>query len=189
MSAQPAESIHPLLEHRGPWTEHDYLALPELEGTRIELVDGDLVMSPWPDNPHQRLVFRLCQVLDQQVPPGYEALPGGNVRLDAGQILIPDVFITTIGDRLVNDVGDVLLVAEIVSKHGKARDRIIKPLLYAAAGVLWYLHVERWPELTLVLHRLENGSYVEWGRAQDGEQLEVPELGITIDVDALTRQV
>lgn len=59
MTVEPLPREHPLLDHRGPSSEEDYLALPELVGVRIELIDGDLVMSPWQDNAHQRPVSLL----------------------------------------------------------------------------------------------------------------------------------
>jgi len=188
MSAEPVQQSHPLLDHRGPWSEEDYLALPEVEGARIELVDGDLVMSPWPDNLHQRLVRQLCSELDRQALDGYEALPGGNVRLATGQINIPDVLLVTIADRAVNDAADVLLVAEIVSDSGRFRDRILKPVLYAEAGILWYIRVEPTPRLEVVLHRLEKGKYVEQKLAGAGQRVEIPDLGLDIEVDALLRR-
>lgn len=184
MTAEPIQA-HPLLDHRGPWSEEDYLALPEVEGARIELVDGDLVMSPWPDNAHQRLVRQLCAELDRQAPDGYEALPGGNVRLASGRICIPDVILVTIGDRDVNDAANVPLVAEIVSESGRFRDRVLKPVLYAEAGIPWYIRVEPRPRVELVLHRLDRGNYVEHARAREGERVAIPELGVTIDMDTL----
>lgn len=189
MTAEPVrQAAHPLLDHRGPWSEEDYLALPEVEGSRIELVDGDLVMSPSPDNLHQRLVRQLCLVLDRQAPDGYEALPGGNVRLTAGRVNIPDVFLTTTADRTVNDAADVPLVAEVVSESGRVRDRLLKPALYAEAGIPWYIRIEPRPRLELVLHRLEHGLYVEHARAGPGGQVEVPDLGLMIEVDALRQR-
>ncbi|MGH9248446.1 MAG: Uma2 family endonuclease [Acidimicrobiales bacterium] len=185
MTVEPVQHTHPLLDHRGPWSEADYLALPEVEGTRIDLVDGDLVLSPSPDNAHQRLVALLLFELHRQVPDGYEALPGGNVRLASGRINIPDVLVVTLADRIVNDAADVPLVAEIVSDSGRFRDRILKPVLYAEAGIPWYIRVEPRPRVELVLHRLEKGRYVEQGRAHEGQRVEIPELGITIEVDAL----
>lgn len=185
MTAEPVPQMHPLLDHRGPWSEEDYLALPEMEGVRIELVDGDLVMSPWPDNAHQRLVRQLCSELHRQAPEGYEALPGGNVRLATGRVSIPDVFLVTIADRAINDAADVPLVAEIVSESGRFRDRVLKPVLYAEAGIPWYVRVEQEPHLEVVLHRLEKGRYVEQVRAGAGQNVEVAALGIVVEVDAL----
>jgi hypothetical protein len=46
-----------LFDHDGPWTEQDFLALPEER--RIELLDGELLVSPAPRHAHQRLSSRL----------------------------------------------------------------------------------------------------------------------------------
>ena len=185
MTAEPVPQTHPLLDHNGPWAEEEYLALPEMDGVRIELVDGDLVMSPSPGNAHQRLVGPLWQELQRQAPEGFEAFPGGNVRLTSGRINIPDVLLAKVTDQVVNDAADVPLVAEIVSETGRFRDRVLKPLLYAEAGIPWYLRVEQDPRVEVVSYRLEQGRYVEHARARAGERVQIPELGITIEVDAL----
>ena len=63
MTAEPVPQTHPLLDHNGPWAEEEYLGLPELYGVRIELVDGDLVMSTSPGNAYQRLVGHLLNAV------------------------------------------------------------------------------------------------------------------------------
>lgn len=189
MTAEPMYQPHPLLDHRGPWTEEDYLALPEIEGLRIELVDGELIMSPIGEHAHQRLVGRLFVELDRLLPEPFEALPGANVRLGFGRFNIPDVVVLTEPrDVVFSQAAEVPLAVEVVSKSGRARDRILKPALYAEAGIRWYLVVEHKPELLLILYRLANGAYVEHGRAREGERLELPDLGVTLETDALIRR-
>ena len=56
--------------HDGPWTEDDFLALPEDRG--IELLDGELLMSPYASIPHQRLASRLWLTLDTARPANIE---------------------------------------------------------------------------------------------------------------------
>ncbi len=54
----PSTAQSGLLDHVGPWTERDYLALPE-DRRRIELLDGGLLASPAAGGRHQRLSSHL----------------------------------------------------------------------------------------------------------------------------------
>jgi Uma2 family endonuclease len=72
-----------MLEHVGPWTEQDYLALPA-DRRRIELLDGSLLVSPSAGYRHQRLSFQLCYALAVAAPPGFEMLEAINVRVAPG---------------------------------------------------------------------------------------------------------
>lgn len=189
MSAEPVYATHPLLAHRGPWSEEEYLALPEIEGYRVELLDGDLLMSPAAGSPHQRIGSRLWRVLEEQLPDDLEALEAANVRLGDRRLVIPDGVVTRdLSDWLICPVDSIVLLVEVESPHGKARDRIIKPAFYADAGVPWYLRIEPRPKLELVLGRRKRSEYVEHARAAEGEVLEIPDLGVTIDVDRLLRR-
>jgi Uma2 family endonuclease len=94
--AAPADVGRPV--HTGPWTLEEVLALPEDYGQRVELVDGNLVMSPLGAIPHQRLVRCIVVALNAVLPDGFELLPGANVVLDDKRLLIPDLVVTmTVG--------------------------------------------------------------------------------------------
>jgi hypothetical protein len=43
---------------RGVWSEADYMALPETS-VKVELFDGELVMTPPPNIEHQDIVYAL----------------------------------------------------------------------------------------------------------------------------------
>lgn len=164
------------LEHEGPWTEADLLALGETS-QRIELLDGSLWVSPAQNGPHQDISGRLLATL----------LPGGdeaglrvrldvNVRLKSARIMQPDLIISR-GPRAVSvtDASDVLLVCEITSPSNAITDRAVKRHLYAEAGIAWYLLIE--PELTnyesvtLSLLRLTEDGYITYATARGDETL------------------
>jgi Uma2 family endonuclease len=177
-----------LLDHVGPWTERDYLALPD-DRRRIELLDGGLLVSPAAGGRHQRLSFHLCHALGRAAPSWLEVLEAINVRVAPGRILIPDlVVVTNPGlDLTVWDPPEVAMVVELVSPGSIADDRAIKPQLYSAAGIDHYLRVELGsPNPTSVAYRLQRGHYVEVTSSRPDELLRLAEpFPIELDLAAL----
>ncbi|MGQ0717012.1 MAG: Uma2 family endonuclease [Pseudonocardiales bacterium] len=173
-----------LLDHVGPWTERDYLALPE-DRRRIELLDGGLLVSPAAGGRHQRLSFHLCHALGLAAPNWLEVLEAINVRVAPGRILIPDlVVVTNPGlDLTVWDPADVAMVVEIVSAGSVAADRAIKPQLYSAAGIEHYLRVELAnPGPGSTAYQLQRGRYVEVASTKPGQVLRLAEP-FPVDLD------
>jgi Uma2 family endonuclease len=179
------------LDHPGPWTEEEFLALPD-EGQRHELLDGSLLVTPAPSSEHQQVARRLANALEAAAPDGWEVVEAVNVRVGPSRILIPDVVVTSRqGDMLVYVAADVALVAEVVSPSTLAADRLLKPELYAAAGIGWYLRVELSGEASpeVIAYRLSGRSYQEFGRAQPGRTLLLPPpVELRIDPGALRRR-
>lgn len=166
-----------LLDHVGPWTERDYLALPE-DRRRIELLDGGLLVRPVAGGRHQRLSFQLCYALGRAAPSELEVLEAVNVRVAPGRILIPDlVVVTNPGlDLTVWDPAAVVMAVEIVSPGSIAADRAIKPPLYAAAGIEHYLRIELGtPGPSSVACRLRRGCYAQVTSSRPGELLRLAE--------------
>jgi Uma2 family endonuclease len=162
-----------LLDHVGPWTEDEYLALPE-DNRRIELLDGGLLVNPSPSGPHQRLSSHLWLALSTAAPAGLEVIAAINVRVAPGRILIPDLAVVTNPgvDLTVWPADGVAMVVEIMSPGSVATDRAIKPELYARGGIEHYLCVElgrRGPKG--LLYGLENGRLVQTARSEPGDQL------------------
>lgn len=173
--ASPAQPD--LLDHVGPWTERDYLALPE-DRRRIELLDGGLLVSPAAGGRHQRLSFQLCYALGRAAPNGLEVLEAINVRVAPGRIVIPDLAVVTNPglDLTVWDPPYVVMVVEIVSPGSVAADRAIKPPLYSAAGIEHYLRIELVkPGPSAVAYRSERGHYVQVASARPGRLLRLTE--------------
>ncbi len=182
-----AAPIPQVFEHVGPWTEKEFLALPV--DRRIELLDGALLVSPSARGKHQRLSLRLAFALDAAVPVGLEVLEAINVRVGPGKILIPDLAVITVPglDLAVYQAADVVLVVEIAGPGTAVVDRVVKPQLYAQAGIPHYLRIEQ-DEAgpSAVAYRLQRNHYVEVARADPGQPLVLTEpFLVTLDLAAL----
>lgn len=156
-------------EHQGQWTEEDFLAMDD-PTRRIELIDGNLVVSPSPTPKHQTISRRLAAMLDQGAESaGLLVLEAVNVRLRPGRIPIPDLVVTEQIDldKLVIDVEDVRLVCEIVSPSNAANDKVRKMQYYSAAGIPWYLLVEQ-KTTRMHLYRLDGDQYREHAAVEPG---------------------
>jgi Uma2 family endonuclease len=158
--------------HAGPWTEDDYFALPDVPA-RVELVDGALLVTPLSSLAHQRLILEVTNLLAVScADPGWEALPGANVRLWQDHIRAPDALVVRSGlQQLKVGPGDVLVLVEITSPGNFRQDMIVKHGDYAEAGVPFYLRVDLHKgieELTASAYELIEGRYHEYGGAPDG---------------------
>ncbi|MEV4821258.1 Uma2 family endonuclease [Micromonospora sp. NPDC049274] len=159
-----------------PWTESDYLALGET-AQRIELLDGGLLIGPSPSVRHQVIVGGLIVALERGcATTNRTVLPVINLRLNATRILNPDLVVTSELDftGLCVPADAVLLVGEVAAPHSATIDRVLKPHLYAEAGIEWYLLVEQ-ESLTLHLYQRQGGHYVERATTKRGEVLELTE--------------
>lgn len=162
----PAPSFH----HDGPWTLEEVLALPEDPSQRVELVDGALLVSPLGTGRHQMLVGDCYAALRAACPPDYEAMPGVNVGLSGGRMLIPDFTVNSVGFRgLLLPVHDLLLAGEVLSPSTRLQDLTLKKRLYGEAGVPFYLVVDpRNGEPVATLFELDGVEYVESARSTGG---------------------
>jgi Uma2 family endonuclease len=176
--AAPADVGRPV--HKGPWTLDEVLALPEDYGQRVELVDGNLVMSPLGSVKHQILAAEVFFALRTAAPADVMPTIDLNVQLSNERLLIPDFTIVkrtraeeaidrTGADGLALSATDVVLVGEILSPSSRTYDLVFKRELYAEAGVPYYLVVDpKGSPATAVLFELDDGRYREVARSEDG---------------------
>src|SRR5439155_13353707 len=142
-------------------SEAEFLRLPE-STTKIELLDGEVVVSPSPSYWHQEIVGRIVVALRAWAGRRKRPITVGHAPLDVrfapGRILQPDVFVLS-GRVPRRHRGPIERIPELcveVLSEDRVHDRVTKRLLYAAAGVkeYWVAEpaglVERWsgPGLT-----------------------------------------
>ncbi|WP_431927914.1 Uma2 family endonuclease [Nonomuraea jabiensis] len=142
-----------------PYTVDDLFKLPD-DGNRYELFNGSLLVSPAPTSPHQRAIYRLQRILDDAAPLELEPLATVNLRVTDKDYYIPDLVIVPADrDQLMYSPEEILLAAEVVSPSTRMRDRGLKVMAYAAAGIPSYWRVEMGEGPTLYVYELNGDSY------------------------------
>jgi Uma2 family endonuclease len=122
--------------------------LPDSDNFRLELLDGEVVMTSRPSPAHQHYIFQLGIVLD-----GWgKSQKLGRVFLDTQMTLdpawspIPDaLFLATahlnrVGGQRIDGAAD--LVVEVLSPSDEQADRRTKFEAYARFGIAWYWIVD-----------------------------------------------
>lgn len=129
-----------------PFTVEDYDLLPE--GSRYQLIDGELLMSPSPSALHQRILGALFFALQQYLhshPNGLVLLSPFDVQLSNLDVFQPDLCWFSSGRRSrvtpQRALGAPDLVVEILSPRTAHYDLQLKRPLYARDGVreLWLI--------------------------------------------------
>ena len=114
-----------------------------------------------------------------------------NLRLAGGRILQPDIVVADTDDvGTTVEAAEARLVVEVVLPSNAGTDRLLKPQLYAAAGIGWYLRVEQ-PQDAVELHlqRLVDGRYGPAEIAGPGQTLASGEpFPFEIEVASLLRR-
>lgn len=163
----------------GDWTTDDLDAMPE-DGRRRELIDGVLIVSPSPARFHQLVAARLCVALEEGCPEDYDVTQGVEVRVSRRRSFIPDVLVVnaqaSTDETHIYQPHDVLLAVEIVSPNSIAMDHVMKPALYAEAGIPLYWCIDTRGEVTVHTHRLKGDAdvYAPTGTFTDVIALDQP---------------
>ncbi|MFJ4669544.1 Uma2 family endonuclease [Kitasatospora purpeofusca] len=188
----------------------EYLRLPD-DGTRVEVVGGEIVVSPAPVFAHGGILsdvqrgFERALFLDGAFP--WRAVQAVNVDLiEVGDGYVPDLVVLRKdieAEKRAEDVlhlhpQDLSLVVEVTSASNAGHDRRpmfgrqVKPTKwngYARSGVPYYLLVDRDPRQPGVMLFGEpnkaEAAYEVLGEWKFGEAVRLPEpFGIEIDTDA-----
>jgi Uma2 family endonuclease len=112
---------------------------------RYELVDGELLVTPAPSGRHQRIIFRLAQLLAPYLAEhkiGEIFLGPAELRLVTGERYEPDLFVVPLVDgRRAPDnleLTKALLICETLSPGSSRHDRITKRRAFQRNGVPEY---------------------------------------------------
>jgi Uma2 family endonuclease len=169
-------------------TLDEFLALPEDNGQRYELEKGILVASPRPVPPRQRVGNRLTHILDEQMPPEWEAFTELEVVVsdrEPATVRVPDVVV--IPPNWVHSqvpAAKVLIAVEVTSPRSRRKATRVKPMKYAEAGIPHYWVIDLAPPATLTAHVLVDGRYQET-QTVTGEFTTLDPFPLQINVPAL----
>jgi len=129
-------------------SEAEFLSLPE-SNQLVELVDGEVIVSPSPSFWHQevqvRLVVQLRQWAARQAIPVVVGQSPRDVKLAPNRIVQPDAFVLLEHSIARDHAGPIDRVPDLcveVLSGDRTSDRLTKRFLYGAAGVREYWVVE-----------------------------------------------
>jgi Uma2 family endonuclease len=164
------------------------------EGVRVELIDGELVVSPTGSVWHSGAVYGLTVELVKLAERRNWVI---HTNLTAHisptrERLIPDLMVAPKDAAPFGEcellASGALLVAEVVSPWSQRRDRELKPRAYAQGGVPLYVLIDRFgdlPAVTLFSQPGEDG-YGKRQVAAAGEPLRLPKpFAIALDTARL----
>jgi Uma2 family endonuclease len=156
-----------------PFTRADLDAMPD-DGYRYELLDGMLLVSAAPVPRHQVVSGNLHLLLRAACPAELQVLYAPvDVVLADDTVLEPDLLVAPREQFSAKDLpGAPLLAIEVLSPSTRRVDRLLKRDRYEEAGCPSYWLVDP-AEPSVVVLELEEGRYVERGRAGGDEWLEV----------------
>ena len=157
------------------WTFELADALVEREPpvSRVEVLDGELIVSPAPFLPHQRMVIEIYHQLDDARPPGWEVFPVPlAVVFPEGDALEPDLVASPADFADRGLFVAPALVVEVLSPSRHRYDKVRKRAAYARRGVPSYWIGDPAARTVTVLE-LGDGSYAEVGVATPASPLAV----------------
>lgn len=156
------------------WSLFSELDVPD--GIRVELIEGEIVVSPPPFGAHEH---DLARFVEQVIRSVTEPVDVGSIGLfTPGGLFIPDKVIAPKGHFL--DLTEawtlpkgIVMVVEATSSRPET-DREVKRLGYAAAGVPLYLLIDRSKKEVVLFSEPRDGDYRAHIQVPFGSPLELP---------------
>ncbi|UGY93044.1 Uma2 family endonuclease [Streptomyces gobiensis] len=161
-------------------------------GLHVEILGGNLVMSPTPRGKHAGTIRRMRKQLEPRIQAGLATYEVSSIAMpdDPDDYCTPDLVVLPEAwdedDEWLADPGDVELAVEVISKSEKAREITEKNDWYALAGVRTLLVIDpRHGVWALYTHPRE-GSYQGSLRGKFGEEVPLPDpFGFTLETSCL----
>lgn len=180
--------------HRGlHYQAGDIQDMPD-DGNRYEIIDGELHVTPSPSWAHQAIVaellFRIYDHVRRHALGHVVTAPLSVILGDKTETQPDIIYVSNERRRVITPsgiVGAPDLVIEVLSPSTAARDRNIKLVAYARAGIAHYWIAD--PDAPAVEeYRLTSDGYALTARYEPGQAFE-PELfpGLRIEVRELFR--
>jgi Uma2 family endonuclease len=154
------------------WTEPDLHLFPQ-DGHRYEIVDGSLHVTPPLDGPHESFVRAGGTTLRGAAPEGWWVCARLGIEF-GGCNLVPAVTVLRpeSSGAIWSDPADVALVVEVETPASSRYDRLLKPALYADAGIPLYWRITPGPALHI--HELGSDTPERVVQATDLVELDAP---------------
>lgn len=169
------------------------IAAREVEGLRLEFIDGVIRSKAVPDGDHDRIVLWLARICMQHRPELWLHVErglavgdyrSGRARPDAA-LAVDDAFV---GQGEWADPAPVLMVVEVTSYDTDTdrRDRVEKPLAYAQTGIPVYLLIDREACDVTVFSEPDGRRYANTRTVEFGNDVELPDpVNVTLRTEVL----
>lgn len=188
----------PLQHELGPFTTDDWHALaPREDGSRLELLEGNWLVTPPPTGQHQwaegRLLGELNSAITRAEHRDLFAVGGIGVEIStrSRSALIPDIAVLNVrplGAAFQPD--SVVLAGEIWSPRNSYFEQHEKHAAYAGAGIpfFWDIAQDTRGPIALTAHRLQDDHYVAETTVKLGDgpvTITASPVAVEIDVASL----
>ena len=167
------------------WTSKDLEILPEDDGTRYEIIDGELYVSKQPHKHHQLVCTRIWSILQTwsiQADSGEAVVAPGLIFTDDNDVA-PDVTwmsnerlaTTSQRDGKYHTAPDLAVEVLSPGTTNEQRDREFKLWLYSRRGVLEYWIVS-WMERRVEIYRRDAAQLKLHSTLYQNDTIQSPHL-------------